>query len=380
MAERIDIIVPEDRVADNEARVARIQAARRFEPVDRVPVFAQDNQWYVLAQRGVTPGEYVAGPRENLRQQLLNRKWRTEHLHDDQPIPTKHVHLSPDLGCLRGTEFDMKVVWPNDQPPKCEHPLTEPEQIDTLTVPDPAGGVNRIRIEWYKQMLACADDFDVRLNGERLDIRVHIGQQGGPIPAAYALAGTNLLLWLAMEPERSQRLFDIVTESHINGIRFFDELCGRPLEHGTGMGCDIGEMLSPDMYRQYVVPAYERVWQAYPGHRSLHMCGDINHLLDVLRDDLRIDEINGFGFPVDPLRMADAWAGRIVMKGGPSPMIVRDGPIERIIDECQRYIDTLNTNGGYILALGGGAAVGTPPEYLNAMVTASEQAARTMTA
>ncbi len=375
MTERIDIVVSDERLAENEVRRERLAAAKRFEQTGRVPVLANENQWYVLDQRGVSPGQYVAGPRENLREQLLNLKWRCEYLHDDKPLPTGGVTITPDLGCLRGTEFDMKVVWPADQPPKCEHPLHEPEQVDDLRVPDPAGGVNRIRLDWFRQMREMAEEFDVRLNGTHVPVNIIINQPGGPIPAAYALAGENLLLWLAIEPERSKRLLDIVTESHINCIRHFDELLGRDSQHSVGMGCDIGEMLSADMYREFVVPAYDRIWQAYPGWRSLHMCGNINHLFEVLRDDMRIDELNGFGFPAAPERMADAWSGRLVMIGGPSPMLVKDGPTERIADEAARYIHLLGKQNGYVLSLGGGAAVGTSAEHLNALVRGAEQAA-----
>ncbi|MFW6039344.1 MAG: uroporphyrinogen decarboxylase family protein [bacterium] len=368
--ERIDIHVCEQRLAMNEERRARLEAVRRFEPVDHVPVQANVNQWYVLDQRGVSAGQYVSCPRENLRQQLLNHKWRLEQFDEDLPIPADVVTITPDLGCLRGTEFEMEVIWQEGQPPKCEHPLQAPEQVDALSVPDPAGGVNRIRLDWYRRMRDLAEEFNVRLNGERLEVRVSIGQPGGPIPAAYALAGDNLLLWLSVEPERAAKLLSITAESHINCIGYFDELCGRPTRHAVGMGCDIGEMLGPTMFRQFVVPAYERVWQAYPGRRSLHMCGDINHLFEALRDDLRIDELNGFGFPVDPAKMAEAWSGRVVMIGGPSPMLVKAGPSQRIVEESHRYIDCLNRRGGYILSLGGGAAVGTPVEHLRAMINA----------
>lgn len=373
--ERVDVIVPDQRLAENDKRQARLEAAQHFELIDRVPVRINDNQWYVLGQRGVSVSEYLAGPQENLRHQLLNRKWRFENICDDLPLPTKEVWISPDLGCLRGTEFEMKVTWQADQPPKCEHPLTEVEQIDHLEAPDPAGGVNRFFIDWYQRMLECVDQFEFRLNGQPLEIRISIGQPGGPIPAAYALAGSNLLLWLAMDPERSMKLMNVVTQSHINCVRFFDELCGRSKEHSLGMGCDIGEMLSPEMFRQFVVPAYDRIWQAYPGRRSLHMCGNINHLFEVLRDDLHIDELNGFGFPVDPQRMADVWSGRITMIGGPSPILVCNGSEEQVRQACQTYINELNRNGGFILSLGGGTVAGTAPQRLNLLKEVAEQAA-----
>jgi uroporphyrinogen-III decarboxylase len=372
---RIDITVPDDVLAQNEQKRQRLAQIHRFEPVDRVPVLANVNQWYLLDQRGITPGEYVASPRDNLIQQLLNMKWRWEQLIDDQPIRTDHVSVGPDLGCLRGEEFEMEIVWPDDQPPKCTHPLTAPEQIDELEVPAPDGALNAKRIAWMHQMRQEAETVELYVNGQQAKLTIGLGRPGGPIPSAYALAGENLLLWMAAEPERTHRLMRIVTESHINCIRCFDELMGRDPAHAQGMGCDVGEMLSPAMYREFVVPYYDRVWQAYPGRRSLHMCGNITHLLEVLRDELRIEVLQGFGFPLDPVKAAAAWGGRVVMIGGPSPMLVKSGPVDAILAECERYIRLLGPTGGFALEIGGGAAVGTPPEHLNAMVEASKRAA-----
>ncbi len=83
---RIDITVSDQRLAADQPNRARLAAARRFEHADRVPVLANENQWYVLDQRGVPAGQYVASPRENLLQQLLNCKWRLENLRDDLQI------------------------------------------------------------------------------------------------------------------------------------------------------------------------------------------------------------------------------------------------------------------------------------------------------
>jgi hypothetical protein len=35
------------------------------------------------------------------------------------------------------------------------------------------------------------------------------------------------------------------------------------------------------------------------------MCGKINHLLDTIRDDLKITMLDGFGFPVPPELLAE---------------------------------------------------------------------------
>jgi len=371
--ERIDIVVPEAELERNDEKQERLKKTQAFERTDRVPVIIGPSQWVGLEARGKTAGDFVRGPVDNLREQILSKKWRIETIRDDQPIPTESLTFEPDLGCLRGVEFDMEIVWPDDQPPKCTHPLTAPEQIDSLDVPDPAGGLNAKRIEWYTAMRDAVDDFDVRLNGQPLAVNITLGQPGGPIPSAFALAGSNLFLWMMMEPERVHRLMEIVTDSFIRCTAFFDEMMGRDPKHPLGMGCDTGEMLSPELFVEFVVPYYLRVWREYEGPRGFHNCGKNEHLLDSIRDDLGINSHNGFGFCVDPELLAEKMAGRVVLSGGPDPVLVKSGPIEAIIEECVRYIRIVGTRGGYIFSTGGGIAPGTPLEHIHAMVEASRQ-------
>jgi len=372
--ERIDITVPDSVLTLNDEKIERLERTHRFEPTDRVPVVVGVEQWTILAARGTTAGQYVRSPRDNLREQLLNRKWRMEHVRDDAPIDTESITLGPDLGCLRGVEFISEVVWQEDQPPKCVHPLACPEQIDTLAVPEPRSGVNAKLVEHFEAMRDAAGDFDVRLNGKRLRVDVTFNHFGGPIPSAFALAGANLLEWMLSEPERTHRLMDIVTESHLRCIGFADEVMGRDADHPVAMGADAAEMVGPATFREFVVPYYRRVWERFPGTRALHMCGRIDHLLSILRDELEITHLTTFGSPVDRRALAEAFAGRVVTSGGPDPMLIRSGPTERIVQECIDYIRTVGSRGGYTLGVGGGTAVGTPPEHIAFMVEASRQA------
>lgn len=374
MKERIDIIIPDSEIERNPERQALLGATERFEPTERVPVFGHPNQWTALAARGVSAGEYVRSPRDNLRHQILNLRWQIECIHDDRPIPTKGFSITPDLGCLRGVEFPMDITWQEDQPPKCTHPLTSVEQIDTLQVPPPDGALNATRIAWWREMRDLKDEFDVRLNGERLQIDVTIGQPGGPIPGAFALAGSNLFLWIALDPERVHRLMEIVTESHLQCIAFFDELAGRSSTHPVGLGADTSELMSARAFREFVVPYHLRIWSRYPGRRGLHNCGRIDHILDALRDDLQITHLNGFGFPADPDLLGQELGGRVHMVGGPSPVLLKEGPYEAIVAECERYIRTVGRHGGYVLMTGGGDLPGTPLAHYPAMMEASHRA------
>ena len=103
------------------------------------------------------------------------------------------------------------------------------------------------------------------------------------------------------------------------------------------------------------------------------MCGKIDHLIEIIRDDFDITYLNGFGFPTDRHKLADGMAGRVVMRGGPHPVLIQNGPVDAIIAECSDYIRTVGRHGGYILSEGFGITAGTPPQHISAMVDASKR-------
>jgi uroporphyrinogen-III decarboxylase len=374
MKERVDIWIDESVLLDNDTKQRRLEAAYHLEQADRTPVMVESTFWNTLAARGIPFSQFISSPRQHLREQILNYKWRVENIRDDQPIETSTLTFQPDFGSLRGTEFPMEIEWQEDQPAKTSHLLKEAEAMDSVRIPEPDGGLNALKINYFHGMQDALDDFDVRLNGQRLPVKITISQPGGPIPSAFALCGSNLFLWMKTDPDRVHHLMEIVTESHRRCVRFFDELSGTRPDHPLWLGADSAEMMSPVMFREFVVPYYNRLWEQYPLPRIFHMCGRINHLLDVIRDDLHINQHDGFGFPVDRKLLAEKWAGRIVMRGGPHPLLIHDGPVDTIVEECKSYIHTAGSKGGYILSEGFNLMPGTPPEHIAAMIRAAIEA------
>jgi len=373
LKERIDIIVPECILALNAEKRARLEKTHRFEQTDRAPVLAEVQLWGMLNGRRSRFSEMNQNPRDHLRGLILNYKWRCENIRDDSPIDTRSITVEQNFGALRGVEFPMQVVFSGDDQPKTAHLLHSPEEIDALTVPHPVSGYNRLRIEWYRAMSAMVDDFDVRLNGEPLELKVTINHRGGPIPSAFALCGSNLFLWMKTDPERVHHLMDLVTESYAQCIAYIDELKGTNPSHALWLGADTGEMMNAAMFKEFVVPYYVRLYSKFPYPRIYHMCGKIDHILDILRDDLDITFLDGFGFPTDRCLLAEKLSGCVVLRGGPHPLLIYEGPRDRIIEECSDYIRTVGCKGGYILCDGTGIMPGTPPEHIDAMVAASKQ-------
>jgi uroporphyrinogen-III decarboxylase len=104
------------------------------------------------------------------------------------------------------------------------------------------------------------------------------------------------------------------------------------------------------------------------------MCGQIGHLLPILRDELKITSLDGFGFPLDPDLLAREMSGRCILTGGPHPLLIQQGPPDAVMAECERYISALAGRGGYILHMGGGPVPDTPRNHYLAMIEASKRA------
>jgi hypothetical protein len=368
----IPIQCPPPRLEKNEENRQRLTACRRFEPTDRVPVLFSISTRYVFQERGQELGDFYENPRTQLEQQLLNQKWLIEHAIDDRIIDTTAITVAPTLSTLRGGYYDVQIKWFNDGSAAAIPILHRPEDIDALEVPGVDNGPYGRMVAWYHEMAEMAAEYEVTLNGEPLEVRVTVGSGGGPIPDAYALAGENLFMWMLSDPGRVHRLMDVMAETFIQFQRYVRDLRGDSYRN-LGMGCDAGEMVSADMFREFVVPYYLRCYDAFSGTRGLHMCGRINHLIPVLAEDLRITHLNGFGFPTDPKLLAKWMGGKTVMVGGLNPVVLLEGPIEAIKGECYRYMDAFAPCGGYILMDGNNVAPGTPLEHMAAVVEAAEE-------
>lgn len=368
----IHITVPEERLAENESVHERLAACRRFQVRDRTPVTYSLGYRFLRASRGAPIGDFFENPRTQMEQQLLNHKWVLENIRDDRVIDTQRVVVSPDMQDVRGGYFPVRTVWTEDVGPMAAPLLHAPADVDALEVPEPTANLYGKRIEWYYAMRDLAGEYEVYLNGQPLEICPTVGGPGGPIPDAYALAREQLFYWVHEAPRAVHRLMDKVTEAFIGYQRYCRELTGAPLEN-LGMGADAAEMLSPDMFREFVLPYYRRCYDAFPGNRGLHMCGRIDHLLPLLAEEMEITHLNGFGFVTDRRFLAEVMGGRVVMSGGISPDLLLRGSRDEVKAECRRYLETFAPFGGYILQDGNNVAPGTPLANLEAMVESAAE-------
>jgi uroporphyrinogen-III decarboxylase len=131
-------------------------------------------------------------------------------------------------------------------------------------------------------------------------------------------------------------------------------------------GC---EMISPAMFREFVVPYYNRFYAAFPGkRRGTHNCGNVEHLLPLIRDEVKITYYNGFGFPVRPEVWAKEVGSAFSYSGGLNPVTLGSGTDAEVEAEVKKYAGILGPYEAYMVCDGYNVVPGTTPERLNGVV------------
>jgi uroporphyrinogen-III decarboxylase len=377
VAEVIEIGVPYE---DILARQERVQAARRFEEPDRVPVIPAIAYRYLLPRIGVPFRAYFGDPEIMLRAQIHGQKWLMENIRTDAYSITgawtgawtdfENTFEAGSLGCA--VEFpDDDIPWVAGGWVRTEADLRRLEGMDFIH-----GELNERQVEYRRAMIAAAERYPVRFLGGpvfypgRAPSLTHTSD--GPFGVAGDLMGqTELFTSVHENPQFAAELLRIVTDKLIQYLDFCweeESLKDRDLSWTD----DLAAGLSAETYRELVLPQEKRLRFHFDGRASLHMCGRTDHLLEIFRDDLAIDEYQGFGYQVELEKIAAVMGGRVVLLGNVNPFLVMQGPPQRIREATRACIEKLAPFKGYIVQDGANIPPGTPLEHINAMMEASE--------
>jgi uroporphyrinogen decarboxylase len=376
--EVIEIAVPIDEI---EARRERVTKAKRFETPDRVPVIPAIAHRFLVPQVSTRFRDYYSDPETMLRTQLLGQKWLMENVRTDAYSITgawvgawtdfQNTFESGSLGC--------EVIFPDDDIPwvgdcwvKRDDDLKRLEAIDFIHT-----GINARQIAYRRAMMDVAEKYPVRF-------------QGGPIfyPGAnpalthtsdglFGVAGdlmgqVDLFAGVYERPDFVRELLRIVTDKLIEWLDFCWEEENLPTPRDFAWTDDLAVSLSAKSYRELVLPEEQRLRFHFDGYAALHMCGRSDHLLEIFRDDLKINELQGFGWQVSLDRIASALAGRVVLIGNINPALIHTGTPEQVRQAVREVIDKLAGYRGLIIQDGNNIPPGSPLENINAMIEAAE--------
>jgi hypothetical protein len=271
----------------NRERFARatelVEQAYRHVDMERPPVIIQDANYSLAGEDpDGMPDDYFA---EGAFQAMVDRQTRRIEAHlarfDDEYVP----FLLPWYGTgVVPSAFGCRIVFPPKEEPAVEGPIvTRPEEVRRLLPP------NAETDGLMPRVLRCIDH--MRANSE---VPVSFTDCQGPLNIALNLVGLERLsLWMYEEPTTVHELMDLCTTVLIDWVRVQKRHAGQPDDGGAfphfvalppGRGGvwisdDDSTVMSPHLYREFVVPYNSRVFRAFGGG-TLHYCSSATHQLE----------------------------------------------------------------------------------------------------
>ena len=245
-----------------------------------------DPQWHIAFLNisttdlaGVTFRHYYSSPEAMLTTQLkareeAERRWSVG----------RFVHTALDVPSARVTTlFGMRRVFSQDD----EVPWTDPGS-------NPLSDMNDVD---STPMLSPADcpAFDAKLEAweyyNRQGVKMGLGPgAASTVTDACDISGNAFLTALVEAPDRAHRLLERVTDAHFAIRDWCRNVTG--VSVGGAVGDDFAGLLSPSMFREFIMPYYRRV---YEGSSRIYMHSELLNVehLRIIRDDIGLDEFHG---------------------------------------------------------------------------------------
>ena len=253
------------------------------------------------------------------------------------------------------------------------HPLADWVAFDHFAAPDPDRTDGRHAVDW--------DRIAGRLAQARRDgLIAHASlPHGHTFLTLCDLRGyENLVFDMADGDERLDRLVEMIGTFNLSLIERFIALGATWIEYPEDLGMQVGPMLSPEQFRRYIKPLYQRMMA--PAREAgcivhMHSDGDIRTLLDDLIDggveviNLQ-DLVNGIDWIAEKLAGKvcidlDIDRQRVTRFGTP-------GEIDALIREAVEKLAT--RDGGLMMIFG--LYPGTPLANVAALMDAMERYAK----
>ncbi|GAK55466.1 uroporphyrinogen decarboxylase family protein [Candidatus Vecturithrix granuli] len=260
------------------------------------------------------------------------------------------------------------VQYSEDAPVQGTTPLlADKKQIDRLIPADPA-------CDGRLPLLVKALEIAVRRAQDQFAVIGNFDQS--PFSLACALRGINqVMLDVYDNPVFIKKLLDICTETVIRYARAMAEAGAHILNTGDSPAM----LLGPENYQKFALPYQQQVFdelQPYDIPTTLHICGNTTKLLDLMSQShahsLELDA------GVDLVAARSRLSEHITIIGNIDPVgVLLHGRPQDVSASVKSLCEHASQLGRFILASGCTLAPDTPPENIQAMVTAA-QSAQTM--
>jgi uroporphyrinogen decarboxylase len=331
---------------------ARLQAFFAGQPYDRVPCSAMLSEHAALVL-GITVAAYHHSAELMARAQVAAYR---RYGHDGLAVGPGLAGIAEAAG--------SRVLFPDEATPfVADYAVKEPADLARLSVPDPNSAAR----------LPLLIDAAARL----------VAEVGDEVPVAVTVAGAfstasnlrgaeNFMRDIARDPGFAHRLLEFALVSTVDFVR---AAACVPVAFNVGDPVASGSLVSPKVYRDFALPYQQRLIAeiiAASGRRPLlHICGNTRRNWELMTRTgavaLSLDNV------VDLAEAKAAVGDRIVLAGNvrPTESMYLGTPevVAENVRECLRK--AWDTPKGFILSVGCGLPIQTPPANVHALLKAA---------
>lgn len=352
----------------NEENEKRISIAKRLGKPDKVPLILWDQADFLTGWLGIDNREFL-NPEVMLEAQI---KFRRRFKGIGIIGPNYGVAIAPSA-------LGAKVIFPKYPPPEVKPIINDLGELEDYLVhfkePDPL-------FSGYIPLL-CATYFYMREKvGKILSGSVVSDPFAAPISilgpwetSALLIGVQNILIGTKICPDLIHKLMEKVTTFLLHSMEARARLF-RIEPNEIFLADDTCANLSPEAFREFVVPYFRRIYQQFGPSDSVnvwHCDGNLSHLMELL-PEMGVTVLTNFDPYTDISEFKRRIGGKVCLIGNIAPIqIVRNGTPEEVKKEAKRQIEIAGQNGGYILTTGGELANGTPPQNIDALIEAIEE-------
>jgi uroporphyrinogen decarboxylase len=335
----------------------RMQAPLSGDRYDRVPCIPSLSDHAALVL-GVTVADYSRSADLMIRGQIAAYR---RYGHDAVGLGPGSTGIAEAAG--------SRVAFPEFATPYvADYVVKETTDLDRLTIPDP---LTAGRFPQFLEALAGLVD----AVGDEVPIGLTLG---GPVSTAGNLRGTERFLRdIALDPDFAHRLLEYAIAITVPFVRAVARL---PVGFTIVDPVSSGSLIGPAVYRDFAFPYQQRliaaIIEASGRAPVLHICGNTRRNWQLMADTgasaLSLDNV------VDLAEAKFAVGDRITLTGNIRPtetmFLGTPAVVDENVKECLRK--AWDSPKGFVLAMGCGLPIATPPENIHALVGAARRYGR----
>lgn len=326
----------------------RIEAMINGRPFDRVPcnIFIGDHAANII---GVKVSDL----------NFSSDKFVQGQLAANELYGIESTGVSPGLTGI-AEALGSKLVFPDHGAPYVrEYAIKDVLDLDKLSVPDP------VKAGRFTFVLETAEKLAEKF-GKEIPVSIEVP---GPFTTAGNLMSIEKLLRdTRKNPEYIHRVLRLVTDTTIS---FIKEAAKLDVDIGIAEPSASGTLISKDMFQKFTLPylieIVDTIKNLGKGSPYLHICGNTKKIWTLMADtgagSLSLDDV------IDLEEAKKTVGDRVTLIGNVKPTATmylgKPIDVERNAKECLKK--AYDNPKGYVLALGCGFPIDTPPENIHAL-------------